>query len=267
MKLIEIIKRYQDEGYSALMAESKACQDVMLRNIAKSRHKDNVAVKGGVVMRSFSHSRRRATRDIDFDFIHYPLTKKAVLNFLDEISDEEFSISAKENEIEELHQQDYRGLRVQASIEDPEGNSLRLKLDIGVHNHLDVPQMEYFFDIDAFEGGVSLLVNTPEQIFVEKLKSLLKHGFRSTRYKDVFDFYFLITERRLDKQRLKALVKEFIFDDPGMREKSFSDIAGRVERTFKNPEYSRNIQNAKAAWLDVEPSLAMDGVLAYLRSL
>lgn len=102
---------------------------------------------------------------------------------------------------------------------------------------------------------------------MEKLKSLLKHGFRSTRYKDVFDFYFLITDKRLDKQRLKALVKEFIFDDAEMREKSYADIVWRVERTFKNPEYSRNIQNAKAAWLDVEPAGAMDGVLAYLRSL
>lgn len=83
----------------------------------------------------------------------------------------------------------------------------------------------------------------------------------------MFDFYFLITDKRLDKQRLKALVKEFIFDDAKMREKSFSDIVGRVERTFKNPEYSRNIQNAKAAWLDVEPLVAMDGVLSYLQSL
>lgn len=267
MKLTEIVKQYGDEGYSALMAESKACQDVMLRNIAKSRYKDQVAVKGGVVMRSLSNSRRRATRDIDFDFIHYPLTKRAVLIFLDEISDDEFSISAKEDEIEELHQQDYRGLRVYATIEDSEGKRLRLKLDIGVHNHLEVTQMEYFFDIDAFEGGVTLLVNTPEQIFVEKLKSLLKHGFRSTRYKDVFDIYFLITDKRLEKKRLETLVKAYIFDDPDMRENSYADICARIERTFLNPEYSKNIQNAKAAWLDVEPAVAMHGVLAYLQSL
>ena len=48
MKLVDIVKHYKNEGYSALMAESKACQDVMLRNIAKSGYKDKVAVKGGV---------------------------------------------------------------------------------------------------------------------------------------------------------------------------------------------------------------------------
>ena len=50
---------------------------------------------------------------------------------------------------------------------------------------------EYIFDFTLLEGSVSLLINSPEQIVCEKLKSLLKFGIRSTRYKDVFDFYYL----------------------------------------------------------------------------
>ncbi|MCF0112472.1 MAG: nucleotidyl transferase AbiEii/AbiGii toxin family protein [Bacilli bacterium] len=267
MKLADIVKRYQDEGYPRLMAESKACQDVILRNISRSGYKDKVAVKGGVVMQSLSHSKRRATRDLDFDFIHYPLTKRTILDFLDEISDDEFSIFGKEEDIEELQQQDYHGLRVYADIQDSTGARLRIKLDVGVHKHLKAKQTEYIFDIDSFEGGVSLLVNTPEQIFTEKLKSLLRHGFRSTRYKDVFDLYFLISNHRLKKKNLKGLIKEFIFDDPEMRENTIAEIADRVSRTFQNSEYAKKIGGAKAAWLDVEPNDAMKGLLVYFESL
>ena len=42
----------------------------------------------------------------------------------------------------------------------------------------------------SFENeGVNLLVNSNEQMLVEKLRSLLKFGALSTRYKDFFDIY------------------------------------------------------------------------------
>ena len=63
----------------------------------------------------------------------------------------------------------------------------KTKLDIGVHKYFELEQDEYIFDFDIFDGSVSLLINSPEQIVCEKLKSLLKFGIRSTRYKDIFD--------------------------------------------------------------------------------
>lgn len=65
-------------------------------------------------------------------------------------------------------------------------------MDIGVHKHLDIKQDKYLFDYNLFDDGFTLLINSPEQIFTEKLKSLLKFGITSTRYKDIFDFYYLI---------------------------------------------------------------------------
>ena len=53
------------------------------------------------------------------------------------------------------------------------------------------------FDFDIFDGSVSLLINSPEQIVCEKLKSLLIFGIRSTRYKDIFDFYYLSKSKLL----------------------------------------------------------------------
>ena len=105
-------------------------------------------------------------------------------------------------EIKDLHHQDYDGKRVNIELYDEYGNKLKTKLDIGVHKHFDIEQDEYCFDLAVINRNANLLINSKEQIFVEKIKSLLKLGFRSTRYKDLFDFYYLINETKLNKKKL-----------------------------------------------------------------
>ncbi len=55
---------------------------------------------------------------------------------------------------------------------------------------MEIEQEEYCFDIGFDDEGASLLINTREQMFAEKLRSLLKFGTFSTRYKDVYDMYY-----------------------------------------------------------------------------
>ena len=62
---------------------------------------------------------------------------------------------------------------------------------MGVHNRFESEQEEYCFDIAYDDEGASLLINSDEQMFAEKLRSLLKFGPLSTRYKDVYDMYYL----------------------------------------------------------------------------
>ena len=76
-------------------------------------------------------------------------------------------------------------------LNNEEGVEIESKVDLGVHKHMDIEQIEYCFDIANDEDGASLLINSPEQMFTEKLRSLLKFGRFSTRYKDIFDMYYL----------------------------------------------------------------------------
>ena len=76
------------------------------------------------------------------------------------------------------------------------------KVDVGVHAKVEVTQRELLFDVVTDEKHVKLLSNSKEQIFVEKLKSLLRLGTLSSRYKDVYDMYYLIgkmSRRRLGR--------------------------------------------------------------------
>ncbi len=143
-------------------------------------------------MRGISKDARRATQDIDLDFIKYSLSDEAILDFIQVLNSTKIAEINVTGRIEELSQQDYRGKRVHVIIVDSGGYSLASKIDFGVHTHLEIEQNEFCFDVGMSNESVSLLINSKEQMLTEKLRSILKFGSFSTRYKDVFDIYLYI---------------------------------------------------------------------------
>ncbi|HCB93868.1 MAG TPA: hypothetical protein DEP57_08725 [Selenomonas sp.] len=250
MKLAEMIKSYEDAGYNLVQAQAKVAQDVVIINIGASPLKNHVTIKGGVVMHNISHDSRRATLDIDFDFIHYSLSDESIRSFIEKINTEEFQLEIV-GDITELRQQDYHGKRVYLKITDSDGTELQTKLDIGVHKNFSIEQDEYCFDIAYLEDGPTLLVNSKEQMFTEKLRSILKFGPISTRYKDMYDMYFLGVMSGINREKLKGCIQLLIFDDAGMREEKPEDLLSRVHRAFSNKMFRQNMERAKKNWLDV----------------
>lgn len=166
-----------------------------------------------------------------------------------------------------MHHQDYDGKRVNIELFDKYGNKLKTKLDIGVHKLLDIKQDEYCFDLSIINKNANLLINSKEQIFVEKIKSLLKLGFRSTRYKDLFDFYYLINKTELDKEKLMNCFNILIFKDETMRENNIKDVVNRLQMTFNSNAYRNHLSNPKNNWLDITVDDAIMSVLKYIKSL
>lgn len=73
--LEDLVWIVRNDGYSEVNAEAKVCQDVVLKAISNSSLSRNVTIKGGVVMRSITGNTRRATQDMDLDFIRYSLQR------------------------------------------------------------------------------------------------------------------------------------------------------------------------------------------------
>lgn len=268
MNLEDIVRHNIENGYDLIDARSKVAQDIILSKISKSKFKNNITIKGGVVMHSISNSVRRATRDLDLDFIKYSLDDKSIIGFIDRLNSVGDNITVEiVGKIEELHHQDYSGKRVYIKISDVNNNEIDTKLDIGVHKLFELEQDDYYFNLDAMEDGVSLLINSSEQIFTEKLKSLLKLGFRSTRYKDLFDFYYLINYDKLDRKKLLKSFQVIIFDDNTMFEETLENIYSRLNSIFKSNAYKRNLTNPKNNWLDIPINDAIEKVLNYIEEL
>ncbi len=268
MDIYEAVNKYIKAGYSEDDAIPKVAQDIVLLKIGKSKYNKNITVKGGVVMHNISKDMRRATRDMDIDFIRYSLEDKSILNFIKELNNVDDGIKIKiTGKIEPLHHQDYEGKRVYIELTDNNNYSISSKLDIGVHKYFDMEQDEYYFDFSIIDESVNLLINSKEQIIVEKLKSLLKFGITSTRFKDIFDFYYLINNENLNKDKLLKYIDILIFQDTIMREKSVEDINKRLSSILNNNVFQSRINTANNNWLEIPVIDVIGSVLDYFNGL
>lgn len=264
--LEKLAANYRSEGYSALLAEARVCQDIVLKAISESSLSRNVTIKGGVVMRSITGNVRRATRDIDFDFIKYSIDEASIQDFIEKLNCLEGLTIKAEGPIEELSQQEYRGKRAWITISDDNGNILKSKIDIGVHKNVQIEQEEYCFDVCLDDEGASLLMNSSEQIFAEKLRALVRFGTFSGRVKDIFDLCYL--SDRVDKTDLIKCIHTYILDDPDMRENDMTAVIKRVDRVFSDKGFKQSVENSgRDNWLQMKASVAFERILNFLKTL
>ena len=81
----ELRRVYLNSGYTLANAAAKICQDILLNKISNSKMNKNIALKCGVVMYGLSNDKRRATRDLDLDFIEYSLADESSKLFIDKL--------------------------------------------------------------------------------------------------------------------------------------------------------------------------------------
>ncbi|MBQ7190738.1 MAG: nucleotidyl transferase AbiEii/AbiGii toxin family protein [Kiritimatiellae bacterium] len=167
--------------------------------------------------------------------------------------------------IEDLRHQNYHGKRVYLNILDSFGVVVSTKLDIGVHTRRQMPQSPMQFSLALDETTVTLPANSKEQIFAEKLKSLLKLGTRSNRLKDIFDLYYLLNN--VNVEILRHFIDLIVLTDPDTREKDFAAISNRIHRIFSSGVFLRRLSSRKSNWLNISPRTATSRILAFINTL
>ena len=265
MNLYEEIEKIKEQGYSEADAQSKLGQDIVLKAISDSGLARNATIKGGVVMRSISGDSRRATQDLDLDFIRYSISDESIRKFVEKLDCIDGLTIKLTGKIIELNHQDYKGKRINISLTDTEETTISLKMDIGVHNDLSIEQDEYAFDVGFQDDAISLLINSPAQMITEKLKSMLRFGIRNTRFKDIFDICYL--SERVKPDQLSDCIKKYIFADPSLHVYSTNDITARIERMFNNPGYLAELKKSGKNWLDISDEEAMEKDLEFIRNI
>lgn len=265
MNLHQMMEMYYEDGLTRELAAARVCQDIVLKAIATGPLNRNVTVKGGVVMRSLTNNNRRATRDIDLDFIHYSIEDEAIREFIKKLNCIKGISLEIIGDIEELKHQDYHGKSIKVRITDEEGTFVESKIDIGVHKHLELEQEEYCFDVCMDDEGASLLKNSREQSVTEKLRALLIFGDNDKRYKDIYDIYYL--KDYVDSEKILQYIKLLIFDDAMMRENSMEDIVRRVENSFKDKSYLKRISTSRQRWMDEKIEVITTGIIDFFKEL
>ncbi len=128
---------------------------------------------------------------------------------------------------------------------------------------MKIEQDTYCFDVCMDDEEVSLLINSCEQIFAEKLRSLLRFGPLSTRYKDIFDFCYL--KDHVNMTRLSECIKAYIIDEPSMRERDMNGIRKRVSIIFSNRQFRNNVAHSgDRNWLQIDVGVAFKMIQEFL---
>ena len=265
MNFKDIAATLKKSGYSPKKADAKIAHDIVLKAIEDAGFHDKVTIKGGVVMSGITDAVRRATIDMDVDFLGYSLGDASIQRFvqrLNRVADCDIRIDGP---ITELRQKEYKGKRINLALTDEAGRSIRTKVDIGVHSNKAIPQEDFQFKVITDSNNVVLLVNPKEQIFVEKLKSLLRLGVISTRYKDVYDLFYL--HSRIDARVLSDYLRICIFDDSSMLEKNVVDIERRLARIFSSKTFLKRMANPDYAWIDDSVDAVVKGLLEFFKGL
>ena len=264
MDLRQIRDAYIDDGLDFQNATARTCRDVVLTLISASRMADHVTVKGGVVMQQMPGDRRRATRDLDLDFVRYPMTDEGIRAFIRTLCPADVDVRLEiVGPIDDLKHQGYHGRRVHLRVTDSIGTSMEAKLDLDVHDKLPLEQQELWFDTALQDEGVALMANSKEQVCAEKLRSLMRIGAVSARFKDVFDVYYPLCREGVDADALDRAMRVLVYDADDMRENSPADAYARLSRVLNDRRFLRNLSNARNNWLGANVDKVVTGILRH----
>ncbi|MCX5775865.1 MAG: nucleotidyl transferase AbiEii/AbiGii toxin family protein [Firmicutes bacterium] len=264
--LLEMLNERKTSENNEQLLQVKICQEIFLAK-AKDVGADSwFSLKGGITLYELTHGDRGFTRDIDFDMIHYSISEAQIRKFFKEVNQSKLFSNIKleiVGQIEELHHAHYQGKNVKVDFIDNTGTVFSLSFDIGVSTHeVLVPTMQQFHLI-ANQSNVSLRIDPPEQMIVEKLSGFLKFGARSTRTKDIYDIYWLLTNQNINRNLLIELMTSYLTISH-----LFKDLGASIDKLvalFRLKSFGRKLSVTRN-WLEVSHQEVCDTVVDWLMS-
>mgnify|MGYP003290598888 CR=1 FL=1 len=101
----------------------------------------------------------------------------------------------------------------------------------------------------------------------EKIKSLLKFGITSTRYKDVFDIYYLININTFNKIRFINYLDKFILNDNSIDENNLFEISNSIYNILSNNRFKSMLNSSKNNWTELPIEIVITSIVEFLSSL
>lgn len=253
-------------GYRLPDAQAKVAHDAVLYAMYKCGFKKNGTIKGGVVMCEITKDVRRTTMDLDIDFIRHSISDMSIRRFVARLAKASGYRIAIFGTITELKQDDYKGRRMFLSVTDDSiKKPLMTKVDIGVHTRKDVRQVECAFAALADERCKTLFANSKEQIFAEKLLSLLRHGFLSTRGKDVYDMFYLMD--KVNIRQLRMLVATLVVRNRRCPVREPRRIVEFVSEVFDNRRFVRMLSSRDSNWLQLPHQMVTAELVGFIAEI
>ena len=211
----------------------------LLERLSRSKWRNNVIIKGGVLISSLVGVRSRTTMDLDTTVRGFALTHESAERAFRDImavqADDDWKFEF--DRTEDIRETDeYAGIRVYLKgIYAP--MVVPLTVDVTTGDRITPDAVEYSYPLLFDEGDISLMAYPIETVLAEKLETVVSRGVANTRPRDFYDIHVLLGVKRSDI-------------DMGMLRNA---LASTCEK--------RNSQAAIERWAEVLDDVAGDAVM------
>ena len=236
----------------------------VLMRLEKSNYKNNIILKGGVLLSSIIGEDLRTTKDIDATLKSLPLSIESVKNIFEEI----LSINIEDNvnfeivSIKDIRLEDeYGGFRINVK-----GTFDKIRtnffIEITGGDIITPREIKYKYNSIFEDKKINIMAYTIETIIAEKFESIISKNVTTTRAKDFYDIFMLVNKNRKNinnKNLVKAIENTFnkrntkfdldyfkeiieLLKESNALRKVFSDYQQKLEYT-KNINYDDTVKS------------------------
>lgn len=174
-----------------------------LERLSISSYKDNIIIKGGILIASIVGHENRSTMDIDSTVKNTDLTLESIEELVLDVMNItlEDSVEFKILDISPIMDNlDYPGIRVslEATID-----KMRtpLKLDFSTGDKITPSEVEYQYPLMFENRNISIMTYNLETILAEKFETIISRGILNSRMRDFYDIYALLESELLINEK------------------------------------------------------------------
>jgi len=172
----------------------------LLERISLSPYRENLILKGGMLVAAMVGLDTRATMDMDTTLTGYPLTEESVRSVFADILaipvEDHVALTLKK--LEEIHDEaEYSGIRVTLEMLLDETRQT-LKVDITTGDPITPAAVDYSFRLLFEDRSIQIKAYNLETVLAEKLETIFSRSTANTRMRDFYDVYVLWHTRRSD---------------------------------------------------------------------
>ena len=182
----------------------------ILEKISKSKYKNHIILKGGLLISSLIGVEMRSTLDMDTTIRGLPMNEENISKILQEIL--EITIDAdivyRLIKLERIRKEDlYEDFCATITCRYGKINT-NLNIDITTGDIITPKEVQYFYEKILEEGSISILTYTIETIIAEKFETISSRNITTTRARDFYDLYMLykLYKSKIDRNVLKEAI-------------------------------------------------------------
>lgn len=178
-----------------------------LERLSFSEYKENLIIKGGLLLSSIIGINLRNTMDIDADIVGINFTQKEIEILITNL----ININLNDNtqmkleKIEEIKEEsEYGGYRIKL-VGNLENLKIPFHIDISTGDIITPRAIEYKYKKLLEDDYIEIYTYNQETVIAEKLQTILSRKIANSRMKDYYDLYFFVNSKwqEIDKEILK----------------------------------------------------------------